>query len=110
MYVDWMFGEALRVCREAKNVTQQDLGKSIGLSGGMPIYQWERGRYLPRPSQLRKIIDALELPDGAAGRLIGCFLNEQLRRDLARMPELSVEAKKDIHHRVACALIADLKE
>lgn len=40
--------EALRRSREAAGLTQDGVARSLGLTGGLAVYNWERGKHVPR--------------------------------------------------------------
>lgn len=48
------FKEQLRIARDAKGWTQEQLGKKLGVSMQAVLY-WERGDYTPRPAKLKKL-------------------------------------------------------
>ncbi len=53
-----MFGERLRIAREAMNLSQAQLGTMIGIGPGS-ISQWERGSSLPRADHLANLCEKL---------------------------------------------------
>lgn len=71
-------GKNIRVLRDRKGLTQEELGKAVGVSS-MAVSQWENGRAVPRMGSIERLADVLEvsksvligddapasLPDGA---------------------------------------------
>lgn len=52
----------LRVARERAGLSQNDLARHLGLSGGVRISRWERGEARPRsPQLLRALADLLNV-------------------------------------------------
>jgi transcriptional regulator with XRE-family HTH domain len=49
--------KTIRELREAQGLTQLELALKCGVTP-VTIYNWERGKYEPRASQLRKVADA----------------------------------------------------
>ena len=54
-------GCKIKSARKSKNLTQEELGRKIGVSF-QAIAQWESGRRNPKYETLLKIADALETP------------------------------------------------
>ena len=54
-------GCKIKAARKAKKLTQEELGRKIGVSFQM-IAQWENGHRNPKYETLLKIADALEMP------------------------------------------------
>jgi transcriptional regulator with XRE-family HTH domain len=58
-YIDKFSGENLKKLREAKLLTQQQLGKEIGVSN-ITIWQWEQGTVKPRITHLKTLKEFFE--------------------------------------------------
>ena len=57
------FGSQLKAAREAKGLTQQELGKGLGTNGKdaskSVVYGWEKDQHYPRTDQLERICSRL---------------------------------------------------
>lgn len=63
------YGARIKAAREAADLTQEQLGKMIGVTG-VTITRYEKNQRDPRLKQLRSIADALGVP---VGYLMGCM-------------------------------------
>ena len=54
------FGEIIREAREAAHLSQEALGKTIGVSG-VTVGNWERGATRPRGANAQRLIEALDI-------------------------------------------------
>lgn len=62
--------EKIRMRRKRLGLTQQELGKHLGVSGNT-VARWERGEVVPEsPEMLRLALDGLELERGVNSREI----------------------------------------
>ena len=50
--------KSLRTLREAKGLTQAQLANAVGVAPSS-VYNWERGKFEPRASQLRELARVL---------------------------------------------------
>lgn len=64
-----MIGDNIKKFRKTKKLTQEELGKRLGVSAAM-ISQWERGERNPRTENLQKIASALDVTMGELTDLI----------------------------------------
>lgn len=55
------FSENLKLQRQKKNLSQEDLGKLIGVSG-VTIMRYEKGTRQPKLETIKKIANALKIP------------------------------------------------
>lgn len=62
-------GERLREARKAKNMTQTDLARELGISVNS-VANYERGTSFPKEDYLYKIINLLELDPIISFRII----------------------------------------
>jgi repressor LexA len=54
----------LRELRRRKLLTQQELARLVGVKKYQTVQRWETGQAYPRPAQLRKLCEVLEVtPD-----------------------------------------------
>jgi putative ABC transport system ATP-binding protein len=59
MVKDWL-GARIKSLREAKGLTQVQLGERVGVDG-MTISRWERGDFLPLSSRIVPLAKALQV-------------------------------------------------
>ena len=74
------FGKKLRECREAKNLSQQDLAKKIG-SVHTVIGRYERDEMKPSIDVVKNLAEVLETT-------VGYLLGEEKERDLLKDPAM----------------------
>lgn len=55
------YGRRIKEARERAGMTQEELGKAIGVTG-VTIMRYERGQRQPRFKQMERIADALDVP------------------------------------------------
>ena len=65
------YGARIKAAREAANLTQEQLGEKIGVTG-VTIMRYEKNQREPRLKQLVAIVDALEV---SPGYLMGCMID-----------------------------------
>lgn len=53
--------KTIRTLREEAKLTQLELGNAIGVTP-VTVYNWERGKYEPKASQLRSLARVLRIP------------------------------------------------
>lgn len=75
-------GDRIKICREREKMTQEELGKRVGVTG-VAIMRYEKGTRQPRPEQLQRIAAALNvsagfLLDGRERKKVGKFLVEKV--------------------------------
>ena len=58
------FPENLKLQRQKKNLTQEDLGRLIGVSG-VTIMRYEKGARQPKLETIKRLADALKIPVAA---------------------------------------------
>jgi transcriptional regulator with XRE-family HTH domain len=56
-----MFADKIREARLQADITQEQLGAVIGMTGAA-VAQWEKGRSVPRPKALKRIAEAVKKP------------------------------------------------
>jgi transcriptional regulator with XRE-family HTH domain len=66
----YMDGKMIAQKRKERGMTQDELGKILGISG-KAVSKWERGLSNPRDSHKKKLIDLLGLPVEQEPRLTG---------------------------------------
>jgi transcriptional regulator with XRE-family HTH domain len=71
---------ALRAARHAKGLTQDQLGRAVGVAAGNRISDWENGRATPHPGHLRRLAEVLGVPAAALLRPVS-----EAERDLRRL-------------------------
>jgi transcriptional regulator with XRE-family HTH domain len=72
--------DALRAARLAKGLTQEQLGRAVGVAAGNRISDWENGRATPHPGHLRRLAVILDVPVSALLRPVS-----EAERDLRRL-------------------------
>jgi len=91
------FGKKLRECREAKNITQNELSKLIDAHHSI-MGKYERDEVRPSIDVVIKIASAL---DTTVGYLLGEVKNEQVLKDasmLKRLNDIMTFSKEDREH------------
>lgn len=62
---DLTLGEELQAARLRKKLTQDELAKKVGISGGRwTVRRWEKDVHLPEPEHRRALVRILSLPAG----------------------------------------------
>src|SRR5688500_9883390 len=62
-----LHAQAIRAARKAAGLTQDELGRRIGLNG-RAIYRWERGDFAPRRRDRSARVTAITLFNAEAGK------------------------------------------
>lgn len=82
-------GERIRAYRESNKMSQEELGKKVGLSKNS-IYLYEKGERIPQSDNLIKIADALHITPNL---LLGIPVsNARISTQILEIPLLSMEA------------------
>lgn len=85
-------GEAIRVARESRGVSQRELGRLMGRSTAGLVSRWESGERTPQPGDVQEIVDALKLDGEEAAELLALAAGAgQVRRFAVTLPERRAE-------------------
>lgn len=102
------FGRMLRVARDTAGLSLRELATVINTSHTV-VSQWERGEHAPQATRVPVLEEALSLPNGSLGRLLG-YLPEG---DEATAPPSVIEAIEvdpRLEHRDRAILAAVYRE
>lgn len=69
-----LHAQAIRSARKAAGLTQDELGRHVGLNG-RAIYRWERGDFAPTRRNRSALVTAITLFDAEAGKRLRAALD-----------------------------------